>query len=1247
MHIKTIILIIFILTMSVVYPSADVNVIYSDQDQLTLSIRIDPASVNELKPIHILVGLPSNSLPNLVVQKNDIQKMDHLVEESIEPSVEWLQVQILRGLWVGTLQIIPGIVENTYHRSILINMNFDGMRIKNTQIAKDAILNSKIVNWDAAKYWVQTKQRSLAKVKDYPEGNWIKLSISTDNIYKISGSILSDIFPNISGYDTRSFMLYTGTNQGRAQDQTPGFPIPSENLIEVPVKYIGAADGTFSNNDELIFYGKGASGFDNSGLNISYNQNLYFTDNTYWLVIPSDQSIKGKRIESFYDTNSPNISIDYGIKYEHIEIDAINPFDSGLGWAEQVIENNGTLQKVIEVNNFAKSAPVGLEIGVIGGTSDSKMRPYPLNTLAVSINEHQSDNIGTIVWTGLGSRQNQFTISEDLIQDSTNNIYLTNISNDGYSEPYFDFLTINYGQNLHYNSETFEFYSPVHSNIVSYTISSNDPLNIWKITDTSEPIEMTTSPSNNTYSFTSSNAINSYDRFIVFNSQDIPQIDNLEYVGSKSFSEIANNSLQYDHVIISTSDYAQIAAEIVMHRGKSLFVPLETIYDEFTGGNADPMAIRNFISWTQNYWQSPNPQEFFIIGDADYDYRNITGNSNTVVPTVEVGINNSYATDDLLATINGSIPEVALGRFPAQSISEAENYIDKLIEFEQNPEFGLWRQRITLVADDGARPEDSPSELQIGKSHTINSEILADIIPKEVETKKLYMLEFPEESNTTSFGVAKPDATKALFNILENGTAVVNYIGHGSAHQWAQERLLYQDRGDLQSINTGMKLPIWIAGTCSWGHFDNIGNESFSEELIRQSMNGASAIITTSRPITVTSNQYYEEQLFNQLFPNGGVSDKSIGIILQSIKTGNQEGQYFHLFGDPGMKLPIPSYKIDIKSVTPDTLRTLEESSFTAVQNFSNTGGQGFTIVAEEEREVTREYNYLSNVESLTYKLPGSILFRGQNSYSDSNIVGQFRIPKDITQTSNSTSLKIYSYSNDEKPIEALGIVDSLTVLHGSNTNDDIGPIITFQTESGRALRSGDHVIENDNILLRLTDPLGINLAGETGHDIVLYDHNQDSELVLTNDFIYDNNSITTGTIPLNFENNGFDIHVTVKAWDSANNLAENEIKLLLIEDVKLKLFNVLNFPNPFSKSTQITFELSQAAEVEVTIFTLGGRKIMEIESEFFDAGFNKINWNGKDAFGDKLANGVYLYKIKAKNDDESTSFIGRLAKYE
>ena len=150
-----------------------------------------------------------------------------------------------------------------------------------------------------------------------------------------------------------------------------------------------------------------------------------------------------------------------------------------------------------------------------------------------------------------------------------------------------------------------------------------------------------------------------------------------------------------------------------------------------------------------------------------------------------------------------------------------------------------------------------------------------------------------------------------------------------------------------------------------------------------------------------------------------------------------------------------------------------------------------------------------------------------------------------------------------------------------------------------------------------------------------------------TDDFIYDNNSISTGTIPLELNENSSELHISLKAWDSANNPSESEIKIYRIAEAKLKLFNVTNFPNPFANFTQFTFELSQSADVNIDIFTLGGRKIMQIEPEYFSIGFHTIDWDGEDAFGDKLANGVYLYRLKAVGDEETTSFIGRLAKYE
>ena len=176
---------------------------------------------------------------------------------------------------------------------------------------------------------------------------------------------------------------------------------------------------------------------------------------------------------------------------------------------------------------------------------------------------------------------------------------------------------------------------------------------------------------------------------------------------------------------------------------------------------------------------------------------------------------------------------------------------------------------------------------------------------------------------------------------------------------------------------------------------------------------------------------------------------------------------------------------------------------------------------------------------------------------------------------------------------------------------------------------------------------MGINLTGEVGHEILITDLVEAVENDITHLFLYDENSITTGKIALADLANNEEIEIHVKAWDNANNPAELTIKLYINDDQGLRLFNVFNFPNPFALETQFSFEISSTAEISVDIYTLGGRKIRQISPQSVNAGYNFINWDGRDKYGDILANGVYLYRIKAINGNESVSTIGKIAKYQ
>lgn len=71
------------------------------------------------------------------------------------------------------------------------------------------------------------------------------------------------------------------------------------------------------------------------------------------------------------------------------------------------------------------------------------------------------------------------------------------------------------------------------------------------------------------------------------------------------------------------------------------------------------------------------------------------------------------------------------------------------------------------------------------------------------------------------------------------------------------------------------------------------------------------------------------------------------------------------------------------------------------------------------------------------------------------------------------------------------------------------------------------------------------------------------------------------------------------------------------------------NFPNPFNPQTRIVFELFRAAEVELAIFDLAGRTVRALISGSLPAGPHEARWDSRDARGNLLPSGVYLYRLR------------------
>lgn len=117
-----------------------------------------------------------------------------------------------------------------------------------------------------------------------------------------------------------------------------------------------------------------------------------------------------------------------------------------------------------------------------------------------------------------------------------------------------------------------------------------------------------------------------------------------------------------------------------------------------------------------------------------------------------------------------------------------------------------------------------------------------------------------------------------------------------------------------------------------------------------------------------------------------------------------------------------------------------------------------------------------------------------------------------------------------------------------------------------------------------------------------------------------------------------------VQASDKSGNSSGNtdfEIEFEVVKESSIT--EVLNYPNPFTTSTQFIFTLTGEQvpeEFKIQIMTISGRIVREIMQDEFGPiriGRNRsvYRWDGRDEFGDRLANGTYLYRVIAKIDGE------------
>ena len=82
------------------------------------------------------------------------------------------------------------------------------------------------------------------------------------------------------------------------------------------------------------------------------------------------------------------------------------------------------------------------------------------------------------------------------------------------------------------------------------------------------------------------------------------------------------------------------------------------------------------------------------------------------------------------------------------------------------------------------------------------------------------------------------------------------------------------------------------------------------------------------------------------------------------------------------------------------------------------------------------------------------------------------------------------------------------------------------------------------------------------------------------------------------------------------------------------------NYPNPFNPETNISYKLSEGANISLTIYDMLGSEIKSLVSDYQPAGNYTVAWDGKDESGIIVPSGVYLYSLKTGTSVESKKMV-------
>ncbi|WP_245772030.1 type IX secretion system sortase PorU [Rhodothermus profundi] len=1128
------------------------------------------------------------------------------------------------------------------------------------------------------------------------EGLIVKFPVREEGLYRIDRATLAELLAlvgrSVDEIDPRRLQLYG--NGGRPLPALNSAPRPVD-LIENPVWRVGLDDGSFDEGDALIFYAAGVQGWRYNAQHGEWEHYTHpFSNANYYFLKIGAQA--GRQIATLPFPDAPDARPVTQLTGRYV----VDPEDflwskegiaegkgSGLTWVSVPISPAGRLRILEGV------LPPGLTAGTVTYRARVAIQSNPAAYVRfISRGQELARVSAGVTFPDPESpvaRAAEVTFTQALATAAPLELEMTLTNPGGDPRAALEWLRVFYPMRLVATEDYLRFFTPPgQTGTFAFLLEGfSEPPQVWDVTDPGTIVRLEVRP-----------APGGYRVQVVCNDPERPRelvaftpaaVRPLDPAGAR---RVPNQNLHgidfYPDLAIITADTFRVYAEqLAEHRRRQglrvVVATVEQIYNEFSGGVPDMRAVRDYLKFL--YDRAPDESSLLryalLFGDGHYNYRELWQKptlKNWVPPYETVDSYhpiNSYTSDDYFGLLDDNEGlwidygagaysterlDLGIGRLPVQTPEEAQQILTKIFRYESPETYGPWRLRYTFVADDG--PTGVAAQQNDLDLHVQNIDVVAEEVKQffpAIDVQKIYAVSYPR----VFMGIWRiPDARRDILRVLEEGTLVFNYSGHGSSDVLAQEEIFTKE--DAAALSNRDRLAIFITATCTWGRWDMTETQSGGEVLLLNPNGGAVAVFSAVRlvytsPDTSVLNVGLNRMLNRYLLqpePDGQMP--RLGDALRRMKNTRaglqNNNRRFNLLGDPTLRIGFPSRRLVVESINnqppdpeqPVPMRALERVTVqgyvqeaTGQPDASFDGVVTLTVFDAERQKPLPYWRYMPTPY---YLVREDLIWRGQVDVRGGRFTATFVVPKDILYSNRHGRISAYAHNFES---HAAGFTEGFVVggTAASIPDDRDGPEIRLYLNDTTFV-SGGLVPPNPRLIVHLYDASGINTVGAgLGHELLLIiDGDEARAQNLSSAFRSEPNSYQRGRVEWTLTDLEPGPHtLTVRAWDVLNNVSTASLDFIISDDEQLELRNVFNYPNPTTGPTRFVFEHNQPAgtpaRVQVRIYTLAGRPVRTLDGiETLPTGVLPANmviipWDGRDEDADPLATGIYLYRLRVE----------------